>query len=149
MNRPGHPIDKGAPLFNKTAVSLVKSHTPVFQKDREFLQRLEELIDRQYNDCSLRFAKLAAQMEISQRQLQRKLKLLTGSTPSQHLRNYRLQKALPYLKQGDSISETAKNVGFSSQSYFASCFRARFGQTPSEFREWECGENSTNGKIAP
>ena len=113
----------------------MKIHDPVFKKVREFLDRLEDLIGREYQDCSLTLAKIAATMEISQRQLQRKLKMLTASTPSQYLRNYHMQQALPWLRRGYSIGETAKMVGFSSQSYFASCFKARFDLTPTEFRQ--------------
>ena len=113
----------------------MKIHDPVFQKDREFLNHLDELIGREYRNCNLRLANLAETMEISQRHLQRKLKILTGNTPSEYLRNFRLQNALPYLKQGYSIGGTAKKVGFSSQAYFASCFKARFGLTPTEFRQ--------------
>lgn len=73
-------------------------------------------------------------MNVSERQLQRKLKTLLGRTPSECMRTIRLQKSLPLLSQGVSVKETALAVGFSSQSYFASCFKARFGSTPTEFQ---------------
>ena len=74
-------------------------------------------------------------MQISERQAQRKLKSLTDCTPSEYLRNHRLQMALTYLRQGYTIGEVATMVGFASQSYFASCFNTRYGLTPTEFQQ--------------
>ncbi len=107
------------------------------RKDQSFLGELDAVLNSNYANRSFDLGQMAAQMGVSVRQLQRKLKALTGHTPSDHLRAYRLQQSLDQLREGNSISEVAKAVGFSSQSYFASCFKAQFGTTPKQFqRGW-------------
>ena len=105
------------------------------RKDREFLHRLQEVVQAECKNREFKLTGFAAAMQISERQAQRKLKSLTNSTPSEYLRNYRLQMALTYLGQGYAIGEVATMVGFASQSYFASCFKIRYGVTPSEFQQ--------------
>jgi len=100
----------------------------------EYYRRDEE-INQYYSDRSFDLRKISARMDISERQLQRKLKTLLGCTPSGYLRTYRLQKSLPLLSQGIPVREVAQAVGFSSQSYFASCFKAEFGQTPTDYQK--------------
>jgi AraC-like DNA-binding protein len=69
---------------------------------------------------------------MSERQLQRKLKALMNFTPREYLRNYRLQEGAKLLQAGASVADAAYSVGFLSLSYFAKCFRAQFGVTPSD-----------------
>ena len=112
----------------------MKSRSVFRRRDREFLHRLQDLVEQEYQDREFGLVRLAAAMEISERQVQRKLKSLVACTPSKYLRNHRLEKALPYLREGEPIGETASTVGFASPSYFASCFRAKYGCTPTEYQ---------------
>ncbi len=75
---------------------------------------------------------LASDMAMSERALQRKLKALTGQSPVQYLRKYRLKKSLVYLREGMPVNQAAESVGFSSPAYFASRFKDEFGDSPSE-----------------
>ncbi len=105
------------------------------RENQYFLGKLDAVLNSNYANRTFDLSQMAAQMGVSVRQLQRKLKALTDHTPSDHLRAYRLQKSLEQLREGNSISEVAKAVGFSSQSYFASCFKAQFGTTPKQFQQ--------------
>jgi len=99
------------------------------------VKRFEQVVDQHYHDHSFDLEQMAAVMGMSERQLQRKLRLLAGRTPSEFVRTYRLSKSLEYLLAGSSIRDTAKAVGFSSQTYFASCFKAQYGRTPTQYRQ--------------
>ena len=114
------------------------------RNDREFLHQLRLIVEREYTDRDFGLARLAATMEISERQVQRKLKVLTSCTPSEYLRRLRLKKALPHLRQGEPVGETASKVGFASQSYFTSCFKARYCLTPTEFQQQVLCRNPDN-----
>ena len=50
-----------------------------------------------------------------------------------YLKTRRIEQAAVLLRQGYRINEVAERVGFSSSSYFAKCFKARFGVLPKDF----------------
>ncbi len=105
------------------------------RKDQSFLGELDEVLNSNYANRSFDLSRMAAAMGISERQLQRKLKALTGHTPTDHLRACRLHQSLEQLREGISIGAVAKAVGFTSQSYFTTCFKAQFGTTPKQFQQ--------------
>jgi signal transduction histidine kinase/DNA-binding response OmpR family regulator len=104
-------------------------------RDRALLSRLGRLLDRRHGEPGLDAAALAAELAMSERQLQRKLKALTGFTPGECLRDYRLLRARERLLDGARVGEAASASGFRSHAHFTACFTARFGCAPSEARE--------------
>lgn len=105
------------------------------ERDRAFLEKLGRVLRRRHADPAFDAAALASAVTLSERQLQRKLKALTGLAPGECLRDYRLQCAHERLVAGERAGEVAVACGFASASHFAACFRARFGCTPGEARE--------------
>ena len=58
-----------------------------------------------------------------------------GQTPNTYLNQYRLNKSLELLQNGDmTITEIALSVGFGGASYYAETFRKCFGKSPTEYR---------------
>jgi DNA-binding response OmpR family regulator len=104
-------------------------------RDRVFLTKLGRLLDARHTDPAFELPLLATALAVSERQLQRKLKALTGLTPSECLRDYRLQRAHERLMAGERSGEVAIASGFASHAHFSACFRARFGYPPSDARE--------------
>ena len=104
------------------------------KSDREFVDDLVRVVEQNYANANFDVSRMAAEMKISERQLQRKVKVLTGQSPVQYLRQFRLEKSLQYLRDRIPVGKAAKAVGFSSHTYFTSCFRARFGTTPQHVR---------------
>ena len=101
---------------------------------RKYLARIEEV----YTDPEFNIEKLSDTLGLSRGHLHRKIKELTGTSPVDFLRNYRLKKAAILLKQKRySVSEIAYQTGFSSSAYFAKCFKAEFKVTPSEYLSQE------------
>lgn len=101
--------------------------------DKQFLEQLNEFILQQMGEEELSIEDIAKAMAMSRTQLFRKLKALLNQSPSEFLRNIRLNKAKQLLveKQGN-VSEIAYQVGFSSQKYFSTKFKEKFGLSPSE-----------------
>jgi CheY-like chemotaxis protein len=119
-------------------------HNGMARRDREFMARLEATLDRGFADEAFSVEQMAAGVFMGVRQLQRKLKALTGQTPSTLLRAYRLRRARELLQTGMAVGQVADAVGFSSPAYFSTCFKAQFGMPPGEFQESN-GETSTQG----
>ena len=62
--------------------------------------------------------------------------ILGGASKSltEFVRNHRLDRAKDMLAQREgSISEIAWRTGFQNAKYFSTCFKERFGTTPSSF----------------
>ena len=102
--------------------------------DDIFLLKLREHIQAYLNNAEFGVAQLASAAGMSQMQIYRKLKALTGKTPSQFIRSYRLQKGVELLKKGSlNISQVAYETGFTDPSYFSRVFQQEFGKSPSDF----------------
>ena len=103
------------------------------EKEAKFLQKLEDIVAECYEDSDFKISKVAERLAMSERQFYRKLKAILNLTPSQYLSTYRLQKSAELLTEGHPISHIAYDCGFTSQSYFSRCFRAKFGCTPTDY----------------
>jgi len=99
--------------------------------DTSFVNRLQDYIINNMGNSDLSINDLCGEMNMSRVQLYRKCKSLTDVSPVELVRNLRLQKAKHLLENSPmSISEIAYEVGFSSPSYFAKCYRDQYGVSP-------------------
>ena len=101
----------------------------------DFMQRLNDVIEPLYEETSTSVSQIAAGLAMSDRQFSRKLRSTLDMTPAEYLRRFRLEKARALLDEGKSANFTALEVGFSTHSYFGKCFKAQFGQSPSEYQK--------------
>lgn len=86
------------------------------------------------DDSNLNSTLLAQAVDLSQSQLYRKVKALTGDTPNSFIRNIRLKKGMELLKTTDlNVSEVAYSVGFNDPNYFSKTFHKLFGKSPKVF----------------
>jgi AraC-like DNA-binding protein len=80
-------------------------------------------------------AELASLSGYSEFHFSRKFKAATGISPSQFVRNTRMQLAQQMLKQERySIQEVCQATGFKDQSHFGKCFKQSFGCSPKRFQ---------------
>lgn len=104
--------------------------TPVEQK---FLTALMEFTEKEWQNEEIKVEDFEKNIGISKSKLYREMIRLTGKSPNMFLLYFRLRKSLQLLlKQKGNISEVAFDSGFSSPSYFAKCFRKKYGIMPSE-----------------
>lgn len=101
--------------------------------DAEFLRTLDAYIAENISEEEFSIDVMAKQMNMSRSSFYRKLKAVTGMTPVDYLKNYRLEYSAKLLLDGVRVTEVAVMAGFTSSSYFAKCFRARFGMIPKEY----------------
>ncbi len=113
---------------------IVPSTMPVETVDDLFIKRLLNLMEKHYENPDFNVEKASGELGLSRVHLFRKLKEITGETPTDFLKSFRLKKAAEMLQMKKyNISEVSYACGFSSPAYFTKCFRDTFGKTPSEF----------------
>lgn len=101
--------------------------------DSRFISEFRRIVMEHLSDSSLSVEDISSELGLSRVQMYRKVKALTGSTPVELVRVTRLKRAELLLRQkGRTVSEVSYEVGFSSPSYFAKCFKEYFGRLPSE-----------------
>lgn len=102
--------------------------------DEKFMKKAYEITEREMSDPEFGVSSFSKQMALSRMQLHRKLKALTDQSTSDFIKIIRLNKAAVLLKsKSATAAEIAYDIGFSSPSYFSSCFKEHFGKTPSEY----------------
>ena len=65
-----------------------------------------------------------------------------GVTPMIYLNRYRVRQARALLDQGQSVTEVALAVGFSSSAHFSRVFSAEVGISPSAYRRGDRPDTS-------
>ena len=124
-----------------SASSKTDQHNP-------FLRKLGEVVEANLQNEQFSVEELANQMNMSRSNLHRKLKQSSGQTANQFIREYRLERAMELLKKdGRPISEVAYEVGFSSPSYFTSCFTEHYGYPPGEAK-FRAKEDETPPEVS-
>jgi DNA-binding response OmpR family regulator len=119
--------------FNRSPLASYSS-LATNKSDEVFLNKLNEEIEKHISDEDFTVESLTDVLGISRSSLQRKLKSISGVTPGDYLRNYRLKRACKLLLETDMrINEVAFYVGFNSASYFTKAFYKGYNMSPKEF----------------
>ena len=98
------------------------------------MEQVLAVLEDNYSNPEFGAPQMQSELAMSKTQLNRKLKALTQESPRDLLRNFRLKRAAQLLVQkSDTVTQIAYQVGFTNLSYFAKCFRERYGVSPSEY----------------
>lgn len=103
-------------------------------RDQRFMDRVGEALQEHLGEEGFNVAVLGKTVGMSKAHFFRKLKALTGQSPSQYLRSQRMRKARQLLQENTgllSIAEVAYAVGYGNPSYFSTSFKQEFGHSPS------------------
>ena len=104
------------------------------EQDKHFMEELYKLMEEELSNSELDVTRMTRMLLISRTKLYYKIKGLTGETPSNFFRTYKLNRAAELLKSGKyTVSEISDKCGFSTQSHFSVVFKKQFGVTPSEY----------------
>lgn len=101
--------------------------------DEQFMKSVTDYIE-DHLSTDITVETMAADLGVSRVQLYRRVVSLTGSTPSEYLRNIRLRHAEQFLRDGQlTVSEVAYRVGFNNPRYFSKYFTEMYGVSPSQY----------------
>lgn len=104
--------------------------------DDLFLQKILDVIHSKIEDSNLGITDLCNAVHLSQTQVFRKLKALTGLSPMRYVLKIRLHKAKKLLQSTAlNVSEIAYDLGFTDPNYFSRAFSKEFGAPPSSLRK--------------
>jgi len=110
--------------------------TGATQNGNDFISRLREFVEANFQNEQFGVAELARKMGMSRSHIHRNLDNHNHQSISHFIRTIRLEKARDMLLQGnESASEVAYKVGFGSPAYFNHCFHEHFGYPPGEVRK--------------
>jgi signal transduction histidine kinase/ligand-binding sensor domain-containing protein/DNA-binding response OmpR family regulator len=102
--------------------------------DETFLQTVFEQLRSNLDKPDFNVAELSGVLNMSRSLVYRKIKMLTGLSPTEYIRTLRLQEAAKLLRtQKYKVFEVVYMVGFSDLKYFRQCFAKEFGISPSEY----------------
>lgn len=89
----------------------------------------------QHTETPLTTSALATSIGVTRRQLERLFQVHMHNTPSHFYLGLRLDKARQLLRQTAlSVTEVSIACGFELPSYFARCYKGRFGRSPRQDR---------------
>jgi signal transduction histidine kinase/ligand-binding sensor domain-containing protein/DNA-binding response OmpR family regulator len=122
-----------------------KLERPEVKGNNELLmERIMKAINQNLGDSDFNVDRLSQEVGISRAQLHRKMKEMTGISPSEFVRNIRLEQAARLLReQKINVTQVTYIVGFANLAHFSTVFRKHFGVSPSDYAE-EKNRLSTN-----
>lgn len=123
--------------FNSSYSSMkLKDGITLHAEDEDSIQKIFDFIKSNIDDESLTPISIAEYVGISKATLYRKFNDITGKTPTEFIRNIRLEYAAKLLKTTKlTVSEIMYKVGFSSKSCFYREFSKQYGETPKDYRK--------------
>lgn len=107
--------------------------SPDVAMEDDFIIKVRESLFAKLDHNEYGANQIADDLGLSRVHLFRKLKALTGESPSNYVRNLRLIKAKEILQRPDvRVNEVARDVGFADPAYFTRSYKKLFGVSPKE-----------------
>jgi YesN/AraC family two-component response regulator len=102
--------------------------------NERLMLRVVGCLEAHLQDAQLSVEFLSRELGMSRSSLYSKLLELTGETPVEFIRSFRLEKAAALLDKGGlSISQIAYEVGFTSPAYFTRAFKEKYKMLPRDY----------------
>lgn len=107
----------------------------IHKEDKELMLLITKTIQEQIDNEDLTLDFIANQTAHSKMQLYRKMKEITGLTPTEFIRTLRLKQSEKLLKTTNkTVQEIMYNCGFNNKAYFYREFAKKYHLTPKEYR---------------
>jgi transcriptional regulator GlxA family with amidase domain len=116
----------------------IQPRRPLFEDFGDQRIKAALLIMEQYLDRALSIDKLASNVNLSRRQLERIFRQKAGISPAHAYDRVRMEHARTLLLQSNATTlEIALDVGFVNASHFTRAFKRVHGRTPSQIRSMD------------
>jgi len=125
--------------FKKTyqkQVEIKPLNVEVETPDEKFLQDVVKELEKNISNTNFSVDELSSLLLVSRVTLYKRIVNLTGKTPLEFIKSYRLKRATQLLEKGNfTISQICYKVGFKTSKNFVKSFKAEFGVIPSNYLE--------------
>jgi signal transduction histidine kinase/DNA-binding response OmpR family regulator len=112
------------------------SNSVITARNTAFITKVRDIITTAIDNPDMGSTFIASKMNLSQRQLNRKIKSVTGVDTSSLIREIRIARAKELLCSTDiPVTEVGERCGFDSASYFSKIFKQHTKLTPSDYRK--------------
>ena len=102
--------------------------------DEAFIEKTMKIIEDNISNPKFSVSNLASKIGMSHSVLYRKIVALTGENVNELIKTMRLIKAEQLILKGNfTINEISDMTGFSNPKYFSTCFKKKYGTTPSKY----------------
>jgi AraC-like DNA-binding protein len=107
-------------------------------QEQRLFKKIQGIVESNLSNPLFGVEELAKEIGMSRTNLHRKIKSISGFSPSEFIRNMRLKKAsILLLSQSNTVSQVSFSVGFEDHSYFSKAFKKHYGVSPSAYFQRE------------
>ncbi len=118
----------------KTDLLIQPTELAMRSPDEEFLGKISHVLELHLSSDEMSTEFLCRELGMSQSNVYKKLKALTGMSIVEFVRDFRLKRAVQLIvNQKFSVAEACYKVGFSDRRYFSQVFKSKYGVTPSQY----------------
>jgi YesN/AraC family two-component response regulator len=123
--------------LKSTYTKHIRIDTPAVElqsEDEKLILNISRYIEDNIDSPDLTVEELSRHVFMSRGSLYSKIVTLTGETPVEFIRSFRLNKAAELLEHSDmKVAQIGYAVGFTTPAYFAKAFKAKFNISPSDY----------------
>lgn len=119
-------------------IGLVESSRANINDSRRYtmINKCMKIIESEYMSEVICAESIAEELGVSANYLGRNFRNLTGVSIADKIMDYKLNEAKRLLEESnESIKNIMVRIGATNRSYFAACFRKRYGAPPSAYRK--------------
>ena len=103
--------------------------------DEKLVRDATAYVEQNLDNSDISVETMAQELGMSRVHLYKKLMSVTGTPPSEFIRDIRLRYAEQLLRKSQlSVAEVAYKVGFNNPRYFTKYFKEKYGMIPSEYK---------------
>ena len=118
----------------RSEMVLKPADVAVTSEQAAFVEKVRSIVEEQMGDSWFGVERLAEEVGLSRRQLQRRINAIMQTTASTFIRDMRLERAAQLLqKRTGNVSEVAYAVGYNDVGHFSKLFKKKYNSSPSDY----------------
>lgn len=123
-------------ILESAADDDVETGSVISELDKEFMQKVINVITENMANDDFSINDLAAEMAMSRSVFFKKIKAITQQNPQELIRTIKMKKAADLILEDKySIAEISYMTGFPNPKYFSTAFKKFYGVSPTKYAE--------------